>query len=76
MTIRGETFIKVKQTAEYRFDGLTPGIWSVDDKYPVTLQINDQDPRKVTVKWTGSYSGSFELHYGEYSKTIVVESLF
>jgi hypothetical protein len=37
MIIRGETFIKVKQTAEYRFEGLTPGIWSVDDKYPVVL---------------------------------------
>lgn len=74
--IRGETFIKVKQTAEYRFNGNTPGNWSVDKKYPVQLVVDSKDPRLVKLKWTSSYSGQFELYYGEYKKTIVVESLF
>lgn len=75
-TIRGETFIKVKQTVDYTFNGNTAGKWFVDEKYPVVLEVNSEDPRKVTLKWTGSYSGQFKLHYGDYSKTIVVESLF
>lgn len=76
MTIRGETFIKVKQKVEYRFDGNVPGIWKVDDNIPVTLTVNEQDPREVSLKWNAAYSGQFELYYGNYSKTIVVESLF
>ena len=76
MAIRGETFIKVKQTSEYRFDGNIAASWTVDKKYPVVLAVNELDPRKVTLKWTSSYSGQFELQYGDYSKTIVVESLF
>lgn len=74
--IRGETFIKVKQSATYSFDGNVAAKWSVDDKYPVVLEVDSRDSRKVTLKWTASYSGQFELHYGDYSKTIVVESLF
>jgi hypothetical protein len=57
MTIRGETFIKVKQKVEYRFDGNIPGIWKVDDNIPVTLTINEQDPREVSLKWNAAYSG-------------------
>jgi hypothetical protein len=52
-------------------------LWSVDKKYPVYLSIDKNDARKVLLRWEGSYSGQFELHYGDYaSKTIVVESLF
>jgi hypothetical protein len=51
-------------------------VWSVDVKYPVILKTEEQDPRIVTVKWNKTYSGQFILNYGNYSKTIVVESLF
>lgn len=76
MTIRGETFIKVKQTANYLFDGNIAASWTVDKKVPVQLEVDSKDPRRVSVKWTSSYSGQFELHYGNFSKTIIVESLF
>ena len=74
--ILGETFIKVKKSYSYYFDGSLAAEWRVDKKYPVELTFDDKDPRKVQVKWLDSYSGQFELYYGDYSKTIVVESLF
>ena len=76
IAIRGETFIKIKTKYEYRFNGRVAAKWSVDKNYPVTLIPNTKDPRKVTLQWDSPYSGQFELHYGDYSKTIVVESLF
>jgi len=50
--------------------------WFVDKRYPVVLTPDPKDARNVTVQWISSYSGQFELHYGQYKKTIVVESLF
>ena len=76
MSIVGDTFIKIKKSYEYEFDGSIAADWKVDAKYPVELIPNPKDPRKVTLKWNGSYSGQFELIYGNYSKTIIVESLF
>lgn len=74
--IIGETFIKVKKEYDFYFDGTLNSQWTVDKKYPVILQQDLKDPRRVTVKWDSSYSGQFELFYGQYSKTIIVESLF
>ena len=76
MEIIGDTFIKMKGTYEYRFDGRVTALWKVDKKYPVKLIYDANDPRKVLLTWQGSYSGQFDLYYGEYKKTIVVESLF
>lgn len=76
MEIVGDTFIKVKKTYDYYFDGTTAATWSVDAQYPVILTPDSEDPRKVSIKWNSSYCGQFDLHYGDYSKTIVVESLF
>ena len=76
MEIVGDTFIKVKKTYDYYFDGTAAATWSVDAQYPVILTPDSEDPRKVSIKWNSSYCGQFDLHYGEYSKTIVVESLF
>lgn len=70
--IKGEGFIKPKTTYEYEFIGDDIGEWSVDKK-DVTLGVND---KKVNLKWNSNYSGSFELKYGDFSKTIIVESLF
>lgn len=74
--IVGETFIKIKKTYDYYFDGAVSATWEVDKKYPVELILDVNDPRKISLKWTKSYSGQFELKYGDYTKTIVVESLF
>ena len=70
--IKGENFIKPKITYEYEFVGNDIGEWSVDKK-GIILDSND---KKVNLKWNSNYSGSFELKYGDFSKIIVVESLF
>ena len=74
--ILGDTFIKVKKTYEFIFNGAVAADWFVDASYPVELIPSTTDPRRVNVRWTSPYSGQFELHYGNYSKTIIVESLF
>ncbi len=74
--IIGETFIKVKKSYNYTFNGETAAAWSVDKKYPVELECDVNTPTQVTVKWNSPYSGQFDLYYGDYKKTIVVESLF
>ena len=74
--IVGETFIKVKKSYSYSFNGDLIDSWKVDKKYPVELSIDPQDSKKIVLKWNNSYSGQFDLYYGPYKKTIVVESLF
>lgn len=75
--IIGETFIKPKKSYQYTFSGREAQTWLVDtQKYPVKLEYDAEDPRNVTLTWTSGYSGQFVLHYGDYQKTIVVESLF
>lgn len=74
--IVGETFIKVKKSYSYSFNGDLVDSWKVDKKYPVELSIDPQDSKKIVLKWNNSYSGQFDLYYGPYKKTIVVESLF
>ena len=75
-TIVGETFIKPKKTYEYVFEGTAYQEWIVDKKYPVTITKDKYNPRHIWLKWESSYCGQFELSYGLYTKTIVVESLF
>ena len=72
-TIVGETFIKPKKTYEYIYNGSEEGQWFVDAKYPIDLEI---DGKIARLKWNSTYSGQFNLFYGELDKTIVVESLF
>ena len=74
--IAGETFIKVKKTYIYVFKGRLAEQWSVDSKYPVKLEVSKTDPREVSLKWDSTFSGQFVLRYGQYEKTIIVESLF
>ena len=74
--IIGDTFIKIKKSYDFYFDGTLAEVWTVDKKYPVVLDIDKSDPRRVSLRWEGSYSGQFDLQYGDYVKTIVVESLF
>ena len=74
--IVGETFIKVKKPYKYSFDGIEALNWHVDKKYPVELSLDIHDPRNVIITWLEGYSGQFDLYYGDYKKTIIVESLF
>lgn len=74
--IIGDTFIPIKQNIKYYFKGATAAEWYVDKKYPVKLIINPQDVRQIELFWDSPYSGQFELYYGDYHKTIVVQSLF
>lgn len=71
--IAGETFIKPKKTYEYEFTKTAIGEWKVESKLPIILV---PDGKKVKLKWDSSYSGQFDLYYGDFKKTIVVESLF
>ena len=74
--IVGETFIKVKKHYDFVYNGTEAHAWYVDKKYPIELKVNETDPRIVTVYWDSTFSGQFDLYYGNISKTIVVESLF
>ena len=75
--IIGDTFIKVKKRYEYTFTGTLVSNWSIDSKYPITLIKDSSNPKNISLIWESSYSGQFELKYGNnFSKTIIVESLF
>lgn len=72
--IVGETFIKPYKTYEYEFNGALIADWGVDrEDLPLEYEIEGY---YIKLKWTQSYSGQFVLSYGDYYKTIVVESLF
>ena len=73
--IIGETFIKPKITYIYRANSLSTDEWKVEGKY-LPLKINKIDNYTIELLWDSTYSGQFELFYGDYKKTIVVESLF
>lgn len=75
-TIVGDTFIKPKTEHEYVFNGSLRARWSFDSKLPIEAYINEDDIREIKIKWIANFSGQFELKYGDYTKTIVVESLF
>ena len=83
--IIGETFIKPKKEYIYYIDGSQVGQWYLTKKVPVLREeFQDEKGRKaIKIKWDSSYSGQFDLWYGDengpikdYKKTIVVESLF
>lgn len=74
--ILGEVFIKPKRAYEYEFEGTLKAEWVVEKDCPVSIMINKDNPKKITLRWEQGYSGQFELYYGKYAKTIVVESLF
>ena len=78
-SIVGETFIKPKTTYEYHYEG--PKMpnntrWKLDKKYPVDIKVNPEDRTQLTLRWLSNYSGQLTLSYGDFTKTIVVESLF
>ena len=75
--IVGDTFIKPNQVYEYKFTGEEDSNWEIDTKkYPVKWSINPNNKKHIKLVWTPSMSGQFTIKYGDYEKTIVVESLF
>ena len=72
--IKGETFIKPKKAYEFTFVGDSEGEWFIDKRFPV--EFIEKENNRVVLKWNSSYSGQFDLFYGELRKTIIVESLF
>ena len=73
--IQGETFIRPKK--EYTYTCSVSGAnWSYDSKLPIIIEVLEEEIPTIKIKWTSSYSGQFDLYYGEFKKTIVVESLF
>lgn len=71
--IEGETFIKPKKTYTYKYLGSSKGEWGWDKKLPIAATPNGNE---LILKWTQSYTGQFDLSFGNTTKTIVVESLF
>lgn len=72
--ITGPIFIKPRTTVSYKYLGTNQNEWNFDRKLPI--EIIDKNENTITLKWNSSYSGQFELAYGDLTKTIVVESLF
>ena len=84
--IVGDTFIKPKKEYIYYIKGSQYGQWYISDaKLPIKKEEFEDDMGRsaIRIKWDSSYSGLFDLWYGDengpmfdYKKTIVVESLF
>lgn len=84
--IIGETFIKPKREYIYYIKDALVGEWYIkDNKLPIQFEtFEDEDGHNaIRLKWTSSYSGQFDIYFGDddgplldYSKTIIVESLF
>ena len=71
--INGDTFIKPKTTHTYTYQGNNDSSWTWDKKLPIQAAPKGKE---IIIKWSSSYSGQFDLYYGDIKKTIVVESLF
>lgn len=75
--IIGDTFIKPKTTHRYYFNGSLLSDWRVKSPNKnLPLKIEKIDDYTLDIKWDSTYSGQFSLLYGDYEKTIIVESLF
>ena len=83
--IFGDTFIKPKKEYQYYINNTQQGNWYIDTNVPVnyTVSINEKGYNTISIKWIQSYSGQFDIWFGnkekekaKYKKTIVVESLF
>lgn len=73
--IQGETFIKPKIKYKYVFNGSDQGEWQFDKKN-LPIRIERKYKNEIEIVWDKTYSGQFVLSFGDYSKTIIVESLF
>lgn len=76
-SIDGEVFIKPRKQYNYVYTGLPiQGVeWQVEENKPVKFLVNPDNPLQIGVMWTSPYSGQFTIRYGQFVKTVVVESL-
>lgn len=74
--IEGDTFIKPKKTYSYTYKGLNTSNWTVQKDRPVKYSVDANDPLTIYLMWDSTYSGEFDLSFGNFTKKIVVESLF
>lgn len=72
--IIGPTFIKPRTTNNYKFNGRLIADWKIRTDLPI--KVKKIDDYEIEVYWDSSYSGEFTINYGDYTKTVVVESLF
>lgn len=86
-SIIGDTFIRPKKEYIYYVKDFVYGKnwYFSDSRLPIEKEIfkDEQGRNAIKIKWTSSYSGQFDLWYGDkdgplddYKKTIVIESLF
>ena len=71
--IEGETFIQPKIEYTYSYKGQGEPNWEYDSRLPLKVSKSGMS---ITIKWLSNYSGQFDLKCGEFTKTIVVDSLF
>lgn len=75
--IEGNTFIKPRVQENYLYTGIDRGVlWKVSKDKPVKWLVNPNNPLQIGVIWTSPYSGEFEISYSNFTKKIIVESLF
>lgn len=72
--IIGPTFIKPRTTNNYKFNGRLIADWKIRTDLPI--KVKKIDDYEIEVYWDSSYSGEFTINYGDYTKIVVVESLF
>lgn len=72
--IVGDNFIKPKRKYTYYCNNNSSN-WKLNPKLPIKYSINEED-NSITLEWKVSYTGQFDLTCDDYTKTIVVESLF
>lgn len=73
-TIIGPTFIKPRTTNSYKFNGKLIADWKIKAGSPI--KVKKIDDYEIEVYWDSSYSGEFTISYSDFTKTVVVESLF
>jgi len=79
--ILGDTSVKPLESHWYYMKLPEDGEWSLSLPATKNKEVDDVLDYKVVgnrfkVTWTITRSGSFIVHYGDYSKTVLVESLF
>ena len=80
--IIGETFIyplsSMIYSTTYPINGATWSVKLTNENKDVddVLEYEILDDGNIKITWTAMVSGSFEIHYGDLTRTIIVQSLF
>ena len=80
--IIGETFIyplsSMIYSTTYPINGATWSVKLTNENKDIddVLEYEILDDGNIKITWTAMVSGSFEIHYGDLTRTIIVQSLF